>query len=230
MCWTRKSHLQQQKALIKVLLLVLLSVDLLSTGNPYLCITFNKMEKYEPFPLLVLSIPFSPSNRFVFNRSFRNRMLYIRNLAAIFRKVGQLFTCLHLAIYDQNHHFPLHSISWCQRYVWLHYQRSTIACLHRLGAWIWYMQKTVRLRAKQKEVYQMYNVSFLFFWFNFLINHLLCSLWLDSWTHLRMDIRISVVPWHQSSGPADSGFLHATFAVAILGQSEERAALLGEGP
>lgn len=93
MCWTRKSHLQQQKASIKVLLLVLLSVDLLGDGNPYLCITFNKMEKYEPFPLLGLSIPFSASNRFVFDRSFRNRMLYIRNLAATF---GQLFTCCYL--------------------------------------------------------------------------------------------------------------------------------------
>ena len=46
--------------------------------------------------------------------------------------------------------------------MWLHYQRSTIACLHRLGAWIWQRQNNVRLRAKQKEVYQMY----LFFSFD----------------------------------------------------------------
>ena len=123
------------------------------------------MEKYEPFPLLGLSIPFSASNRFVFNRSFRNRMLYIRNLAAIFRKDSGLIridnfwlTCCHL--WSK----PYFSIAFirCQRYVWLHYQRSSIACLHRLGAWILYMQNHVRLRAEQKESYQMY----LFFSFD----------------------------------------------------------------
>lgn len=86
-------------------------------------------------------------------------MLYIRNLAAIFRKVGQLFTSCHL--WSRPSFF--HCIrSQCQRYVWLHYQRSTIACLHRLGAWIWQRQNNVRLRAKQKEFYQMY----LFFSFD----------------------------------------------------------------
>lgn len=149
-----------------------------------------------------MSIPFSPSNWFVLNRSFRNRMLYIRNLAATF---GELFTCCYL--WSK----PCFSIQflWCQRYVWLHYQRSTIACLHRLGAWIWYMQKNVRLRAKQTEFYQMYiYISFFLFSFNFwsVIFFALCDLTVEhtcvqqGFQNLCMDIRIFVVPWHQFLG------------------------------
>ena len=152
MCWTRKSHLQQQKALIKVLLLVLLSVDLLGDGStfniPLNFVMIRKMHysHYRACHKWTMLIPsFHPFKPVRFQQVFPQQDVVHPQPGSNLQerlwhnKDGQLLVnCLNVAIYDQRWSKPCFSIAflWCQRYVWLHYQRSTIACLHRLGAWI----------------------------------------------------------------------------------------------
>ena len=150
------------------------------------------VEKHALFPLLGLSIPFSPSNRFVFDRSFRNRMLYIRDLVAISRKDCGLIQPL-LRRMDNF---------WSSVYILQSMIKAIIfhciplmpkVCVTPLsekhhcmssppGSLDMVYAKDCKTESKTERV--LSNVSFLFSWFNFLINHLLCSLWLDSWTHL----------------------------------------------